>query len=168
AFTEGREIVWRTAPHGEQPPGHQWGWELEPLADGGTRVTHRYDFTDLPDAQEQRLAKARLMTPEKLRASLDRLAALAEEVGGSCARRRRIRRRPTRGPSGRCGITTWHASNPPSRRRCAAATSTTCPGPASPWTCPPPTTRTGGSTSASPAVTSTARPCCPWSCCCAR
>ena len=83
AFTEGRDIVWRTAPHGEQPPGHQWGWELEPLADGGTRVTHRYDFTDLPDAQEQRLAKARLMTPEKLRASLDRLAALAEEVGGS-------------------------------------------------------------------------------------
>src|SRR5699024_6169614 len=31
AFTEGREIAWRPAPQGEQPAGHQWGWELEPL-----------------------------------------------------------------------------------------------------------------------------------------
>ena len=26
AFAEGREIAWRPAPHGEQPPGHRWGW----------------------------------------------------------------------------------------------------------------------------------------------
>ncbi|MDN5900585.1 MAG: SRPBCC family protein [Brachybacterium sp.] len=83
AFAEGREIAWRTAPHGEQPPGHQWGWQLEPLADGGTRVTHTYDFTALPAEQEKRLAKARLMTPEKLLASIDRLAALAKEGGDS-------------------------------------------------------------------------------------
>src|SRR5699024_10391564 len=34
AFAEGREIAWRPAPQGEQPAGHQWGWELEPLAGG--------------------------------------------------------------------------------------------------------------------------------------
>lgn len=78
AFVEGREIAWRPAPHGEQPAGHQWGWILEPLEDGRTLVTHVYDFSDLPASQEARLAKARQMTPEKLMASIDRLAELAE------------------------------------------------------------------------------------------
>lgn len=83
AFAEGREIAWRPAPHGEQPAGHQWGWQLEALPGGGTRVTHIYDYSALPPEQEQRLAKARLMTPAKLMASIDRLAALAEEGEGS-------------------------------------------------------------------------------------
>ena len=83
AFTEGRGIAWRPAPHGEEPPGHEWGWRLEPLDGGGARVTHTYDFADLPAEQEQRLAKARAMIPEKLMASIDRLATLAEE-GGNC------------------------------------------------------------------------------------
>lgn len=78
AFVEGREIAWRPAPHGEQPAGHQWGWVLEPLEDGRTLVTHVYDYSDLPASQEARLAKARQMTPEKLMASIDRLAELAE------------------------------------------------------------------------------------------
>ncbi|MFL0456918.1 SRPBCC family protein [Brachybacterium paraconglomeratum] len=78
AFVEGREIAWRPAPHGERPAGHQWGWVLEPLEDGRTLVTHVYDFSDLPASQEGRLAKARQMTPEKLMASIDRLAELAE------------------------------------------------------------------------------------------
>jgi hypothetical protein len=39
-------------------------------------VTHTYDWTDLSDVQ--RLPRARATTPDKLRASLDRLAALAE------------------------------------------------------------------------------------------
>ncbi|MGP9537946.1 SRPBCC family protein [Brachybacterium sp. AOP43-C2-M15] len=83
AFAEGREIAWTPAPHGERPPGHRWGWTLEPLAAGRTRVTHEYDFSALPAEQEKRLAKARQMTPEKLLASIDRLARLAEEVEGT-------------------------------------------------------------------------------------
>lgn len=78
AFIEGREIAWRPAPHGEQPAGHQWGWVLEPVEDGRTLVTHVYDFSGLPAAQEARLAKARQMTSEKLLASIDRLAERAE------------------------------------------------------------------------------------------
>jgi uncharacterized protein YndB with AHSA1/START domain len=80
AFAEGREIAWRPAPHGEQPAGHQWGWTLEPLEDGRTLVTHEYDYSGLPASQEARIAKARQMTPEKLMASIDRLAELAESA----------------------------------------------------------------------------------------
>jgi hypothetical protein len=39
-------------------------------------VTHTYDWTQLED--EQRVPRARATTADKLRASLDRLAALAE------------------------------------------------------------------------------------------
>lgn len=74
-FTEGRRIAWRPSPVGEQPPGHLWRFELEPLGDGGTRVTHTYDWTDLHD--EQRLPRARATTPDRLAASLERLAAVA-------------------------------------------------------------------------------------------
>lgn len=75
-FDEPRLIAWRPAPPGEQPPGHLWRWELEPLGDGRTRVTHTYDWTALTD--ETRHARARRNTPEALTASLDRLADLAQ------------------------------------------------------------------------------------------
>lgn len=75
-FEEGRRIAWRPAPPGEQPPGHLWAWTLEPLGPDRTRVTHTYDWTLLTD--EQRLVRARATDVAYLRASLDRLAALAE------------------------------------------------------------------------------------------
>lgn len=81
AFVEGREIVWAPAPEGGLPPGHRWGWMLDPLDESRTRVTHLYDYSALPAEEEKRLARARTVTPANLRASLDRLAALAE-VGG--------------------------------------------------------------------------------------
>lgn len=75
-FAEGRLIAWRPAEPGKQPAGHLWKWELEPVEAHRTRVTHTYDWTQLTD--ENRLPRARATTPEKLQASLDRLAALAE------------------------------------------------------------------------------------------
>jgi len=75
-FEEGRRIAWLPSPQGEPPPGHLWRWELEPLEDGRTRVTHTYDWTNLHD--ETRLAKAKATTPDRLQASIDRLADLAE------------------------------------------------------------------------------------------
>jgi uncharacterized protein YndB with AHSA1/START domain len=77
-FAEGRRIAWRPAEVGKAPPGHMWAWELEPLGPSRTLVTHTYDWTDLTD--ETRLPRARATTPEKLHASLDRLAALAERT----------------------------------------------------------------------------------------
>jgi uncharacterized protein YndB with AHSA1/START domain len=78
-FVEGRRIAWRPAEPGQAPPGHLWAWELEPLGPSRTVVTHTYDWTELAD--EQRMARARATTAEKLQASLDRLAVLAEEPG---------------------------------------------------------------------------------------
>ncbi len=75
-FVEARRIAWNPSEVGQRPPGHLWSWELEPLDDTRTRVTHTYDWSRLTD--EHRLARARDTTSEKLRASLDRLAELAE------------------------------------------------------------------------------------------
>jgi uncharacterized protein YndB with AHSA1/START domain len=79
-FVEGRRIAWRPAEVGQVPPGHQWAWELEPLGPSRTLVIHTYDWTDLVD--EERLPRARATTTERLRASLGRLAALAEGARG--------------------------------------------------------------------------------------
>jgi uncharacterized protein YndB with AHSA1/START domain len=75
-FVEARSIAWNPAEVGQTPPGHLWRWELEPLGDGRTLVTHTYDWSQLTD--QTRLPIARAMTSEKLRASLDRLAELVE------------------------------------------------------------------------------------------
>jgi uncharacterized protein YndB with AHSA1/START domain len=75
-FTEGRRIAWRPAEPGQEPPGHLWRWELDPIDSSHTRVTHTYDWTELTD--EKRLPRARATTAEKLQASLKRLAAVAE------------------------------------------------------------------------------------------
>jgi hypothetical protein len=75
-FDEGRLIAWRPSEVGKPPPGHLWRWELEPLDDATTRVTHTYDWTQLID--EKRMERARATTAAKLHASLDRLGAVAQ------------------------------------------------------------------------------------------
>ena len=75
-FEEGRSVAWLPAEPGQQPPGHLWRWELEPVDEARTRVTHTYDWSRLTD--ERRIPRARATTVDKLRASLDRLAELAE------------------------------------------------------------------------------------------
>ncbi|HEX4702241.1 MAG TPA: SRPBCC family protein [Pseudonocardiaceae bacterium] len=76
-FEERRCIAWRPAEPGQEPPGHLWRWELEPVDAARTRVIHTYDWTRLTD--DKRLERARATTADKLLASLDGLAALAEQ-----------------------------------------------------------------------------------------
>ncbi|MDQ1747405.1 MAG: hypothetical protein QOD07_1668 [Frankiaceae bacterium] len=78
-FEEGRLIAWRPKIPGHEPPGHLWRWEVEPVDAGRTLVTHTYDWTELTD--RSRLPRARATTPERLAASLERLARLAESGG---------------------------------------------------------------------------------------
>jgi uncharacterized protein YndB with AHSA1/START domain len=75
-FEEGRRIAWRPNVPGRQPPGHLWRWELAPVAEGRTLVTHTYDWTELTD--RSRFPRARATTSDRLDASLARLARLAE------------------------------------------------------------------------------------------
>lgn len=77
-FEEGLRIAWLPSEEGADPPGHLWRWELQPLDDGRTLVTHTYDWSRLTD--EKRLVRARATTPEKLAASIERLAELSESV----------------------------------------------------------------------------------------
>jgi uncharacterized protein YndB with AHSA1/START domain len=77
-FVEGRLIAWMPAEPGGKPLGHLWRWQLTPLDSGGTLVTHTYDWTQLTD--ENRFAQARWTTSERLQASIDRLAAVAESA----------------------------------------------------------------------------------------
>lgn len=75
-FDEGRLLAWRPSEPGSPPPGHLWRWELVAVDDHRTQVTHTYDWTELRDPA--RLERARSTTPDRLRASLDQLAAVAE------------------------------------------------------------------------------------------
>jgi uncharacterized protein YndB with AHSA1/START domain len=75
-FEEGRRIAWLPSESGRRPPGHLGRWELEPVAETRTRVTHTYDWSRLTD--KNRLPRARRTTPNRLRASLDRLAEIVE------------------------------------------------------------------------------------------
>ncbi|GAA5113058.1 SRPBCC family protein [Haloechinothrix salitolerans] len=75
-FEEGRRIAWRPSDPGREPAGHLWRWELEPIDAEHTRVTHTYDWSRLTD--ENRFTRARATSADNLRASLDRLAVLAE------------------------------------------------------------------------------------------
>jgi uncharacterized protein YndB with AHSA1/START domain len=75
-FVEGGRIAWTPAEPGQEPPGHLWRWELEQVGASRTRVTHTYDWTRLSD--DRRIARARATSSERLQASIDRLAALAE------------------------------------------------------------------------------------------
>jgi uncharacterized protein YndB with AHSA1/START domain len=75
-FEECRLIAWQPSEPGSPRPGHLWRWQLEPLDEAHTRVVHTYDWTRLTD--EKRLVRARATTSDKLSASLERLAVLAE------------------------------------------------------------------------------------------
>ena len=75
-FIEGSQIAWLPAEPRKQPPGHRWRFELSQVNPTLTTVTHTYDWTALTDSK--RLVRARATTADMLRASLDRLAQLAQ------------------------------------------------------------------------------------------
>ncbi len=77
-FEEARRVAWRPSEPGKQPPGHLWRWELNPLGETRTEVTHTYDWSNLDPDDAMRNARARTITAEKLAASLENLAKAAE------------------------------------------------------------------------------------------
>ncbi|MFG1633496.1 SRPBCC family protein [Pseudonocardia alni] len=79
-FTEDRLVAWLPSEPGKPPPGHLWRWELEPVGDGRTHVRCTYDWTGLAPDDAFRQKRARATTADRLRASLDRLAVVAESM----------------------------------------------------------------------------------------
>lgn len=75
-FEEGRLIAWNPAPTGETPRGHLFRWELQPVDDNTTEVTHTYDWTQLTD--ESRFERARSYTEAALLNSVNRLSLKVE------------------------------------------------------------------------------------------
>jgi uncharacterized protein YndB with AHSA1/START domain len=81
-FEPNRRIVWAPAPYPPDvlshligdldPSGHTWSWELEPTADGGTKVTHTYDWSGVQD--ERALELYPRVTEEQMSASISRVA----------------------------------------------------------------------------------------------
>jgi len=76
-FDEGRLIAWNPSEVDGVPPGHLWKWELEPVDEDRTLVTHTCDWTNLTD--EKRMAKAAATKEANLMASIERLAAAVEQ-----------------------------------------------------------------------------------------
>lgn len=75
-FEEGRLIAWNPAPTGATPRGHLFRWELQPVDDNTTEVTHTYDWTQLTD--ESRFERARSYTEAALLNSVNRLSLKVE------------------------------------------------------------------------------------------
>ena len=75
-FLEGELIAWKPSEIGKAPSGHLWRWSLAPTEDGGTEVTHTYDWSQLQD--ESRLERARRTSSAMLGRSVARLKTVVE------------------------------------------------------------------------------------------
>ena len=71
-FDEGRRIAW--AHFG----GHRWRYELQPLPDGGTRITETFDATTARSARALKLMDAYNRNARAIEDTLPRLKALVE------------------------------------------------------------------------------------------
>jgi Polyketide cyclase / dehydrase and lipid transport. len=82
AYEPGSRISWAPAIYppgalshliGElDPSGHTWDWDLEATADGGTKVTHTYDWSGVKD--EGAVALYPRVTEEQMRGSISRIS----------------------------------------------------------------------------------------------
>ncbi|WP_375481188.1 SRPBCC family protein [uncultured Jatrophihabitans sp.] len=79
-FVPDKLIAWKTAPAGNEPPGWEWVWELEPQGPNETDVTLTYDWSKVEDKKILALIEKPLVTKHQLEESLSHLA---EAVSGS-------------------------------------------------------------------------------------
>jgi len=76
----GRLLEWTVRAVGKPPAGHVYGWQIEPLADGGCLVSHYCDWTNISDELR---AKFRwpVVPADRLQRSVENLERLATRAG---------------------------------------------------------------------------------------
>lgn len=79
-YDQNKLLAWQTAPAGQDPPGWQWVWELEPEGSEATLVRHTYDWSGVTDQGLLDKIGFPLVTQEQLE---DTLVRLDEAVTGS-------------------------------------------------------------------------------------
>ena len=77
-FDANKLIAWKTAPAGQEPPGWEWMWELEPHGSDSTLVRHTYDWSGVTDQDLLKQIGFPLVTEQQLD---DTLVRLEEAVG---------------------------------------------------------------------------------------
>jgi uncharacterized protein YndB with AHSA1/START domain len=86
-FEPESRLVWRSKPVGERVPYHRWAFALEPIAEGGTRLTNEINAYRAGGVQGlvQRLGflftKPHERVPVGMRATLENMKRLAERRG---------------------------------------------------------------------------------------
>jgi uncharacterized protein YndB with AHSA1/START domain len=78
-FVPDKLVSWQTAPAGNEPPGWEWEWDLDPQGPDSTEVTLTYDWSKVTDKQLLSKGLFPLVKKEQLEGSLGKLA---EAVSG--------------------------------------------------------------------------------------
>ncbi|MGP5071723.1 SRPBCC family protein [Arthrobacter rhombi] len=79
-FDENKLLAWETAPQGQQPPGWQWVWELEPQGPDSTKVSVTYDWSSVTDKDVLKQISFPAIPQEDLESSLGNLASAVSQV----------------------------------------------------------------------------------------
>ncbi|MDR7253198.1 uncharacterized protein YndB with AHSA1/START domain [Nocardioides sp. BE266] len=73
-FSQNKLLAWQTAPAGQEPPGWQWVWELEPEGSDATLVRLTYDWSSVTDKELLEKISFPLVSQHQLEDSLDNLS----------------------------------------------------------------------------------------------
>lgn len=76
-FQANKLIAWKTAPAGNEPPGWEWLYELEPEGSDATNVTLTYDWSTVTDKALLKQISFPLVSTDQLEDSLASLASAA-------------------------------------------------------------------------------------------
>ncbi|MGI8434938.1 MAG: SRPBCC family protein [Nocardioidaceae bacterium] len=76
-FDPGKLLAWQTAPAGNEPPGWEWVWQLDPQDADSTSVSLTYDWEKVTDPDILSKVSFPLVSETQLDDSLNSLAEVA-------------------------------------------------------------------------------------------
>lgn len=76
----GKLLAWQTAPAGQEPPGWEWVWQLDPQDADSTSVSLTYDWEKVTDPDILSKVSFPLVSETQLGDSLNSLAEVASSA----------------------------------------------------------------------------------------